>query len=216
MSLRTLTVPVDYDDILSQYTHKGYRVIACAAKYEPKLSWMKVQKMTRADAECDLEFVGFIIFENKLKPTTAGVISELGQAGIRNVVCTGDNILTAVSVSRECGLLGSDEQCFIPHFVDGQSAPLFNVGEYFPVANRLAGDNVGPRASLCWENVDNPAYKLDEHTLMVKTLGSLQKYQTNPCSPQQHRRPLICLYLAPLTTCAIIQLHLPGMYSGGL
>lgn len=118
--LRSLAVPVDFDDLLSQYTHKGYRVIACAAKYEPKLSWMKVQKMTRSDAECNLEFVGFIIFENKLKPTTAGVISELGQAGIRNIVCTGDNILTAVSVARECAVLGPDEQCFIPHFVDGR------------------------------------------------------------------------------------------------
>lgn len=113
------TVPVDYDDILSQYTHKGFRVIACAAKYERKLSWMKVQKMARADAESNLEFVGFIVFENKLKPTTAGVISELRQAGIRSTVCTGDNILTAISVSRECGLIAPDEQCFVPHFVDG-------------------------------------------------------------------------------------------------
>lgn len=117
-------MPVDYDDILSQYTHKGYRVIACAAKYERKLSWMKVQKMTRADAECDLEFVGFIIFENKLKPSSAGVISELGQAGIRNIICTGDNILTAISVARECGLLDEDEQCFVPHFLDGWSPAL--------------------------------------------------------------------------------------------
>jgi cation-transporting ATPase 13A2 len=116
-------VPSDYDEILSQYTHKGYRVIACAAKYERKLSWMKVQKMTRADAESNLQFVGFIIFENKLKPSTTGVISELGQAGIRNAVCTGDNILTAISVSRECGLLGPDEQCFVPHFVEGWLLP---------------------------------------------------------------------------------------------
>ncbi|GAB1200545.1 hypothetical protein APSETT444_009918 [Aspergillus pseudonomiae] len=80
------------------YTHKGYRVIACAARYEQKLSWMKVQKMTRGDAESDLEFVGFIIFENKLKQATTETITELNQAGIRNVMCTGDNILTAMLV----------------------------------------------------------------------------------------------------------------------
>lgn len=112
-------MPHDFDDILSQYTHKGYRVIACATKYESKLSWMKVQKMAREDAECDLEFIGFIIFENKLKSTSAGTITELRQAGIRNIMCTGDNILTAVSVARECGLLSKDEQCFVPHFVQG-------------------------------------------------------------------------------------------------
>jgi cation-transporting ATPase 13A3/4/5 len=117
-------VPLDFEDLLSQYTHKGYRVIACAAKYEQKLSWMRVQKMTRADAECDLEFIGFIIFENKLKPKSTGTIAELNQAGIRNVMCTGDNILTAVSVARECGMIGKDEQCFIPHIVEGPSSLL--------------------------------------------------------------------------------------------
>jgi cation-transporting ATPase 13A3/4/5 len=114
-----LAVPSDYEDLLNYYTHKGYRVIACAAKYERKLSWMKVQKMTREEAESNLEFLGFIIFENKLKPSTAGVITELNEAGIRNVMCTGDNILTAISVARECKLLGRNEMCFIPHFVEG-------------------------------------------------------------------------------------------------
>ncbi|GAT30654.1 P-type ATPase [Aspergillus luchuensis] len=118
------SLPHDFDELLSNYTHKGYRVIACAAKYEPKLSWMRVQKMTRADAECDLEFLGFIIFENKLKPNTAETIAELNKAGIRNIMCTGDNILTAVSVARECGLISGDEQCFVPRFVQGNACSL--------------------------------------------------------------------------------------------
>lgn len=96
-------------------------MIACATKYERKLSWMKVQKMTRTEAESNLEFLGFIIFENKLKPSTSGVIAELNEAGIRNVMCTGDNILTAISVARECNMLGRDEPCFIPHMVEGWS-----------------------------------------------------------------------------------------------
>jgi len=119
--LNLSAVPSDYDESLNYYTHKGYRVIACATKYEPKLSWMKVQKLTRAEVESDLEFVGFIIFENKLKPSTSSVISELNQAGIRNVMCTGDNILTAISVARECKMIGSDEACFIPHLLEGNT-----------------------------------------------------------------------------------------------
>lgn len=115
----TTIVPQDFEDLLNQYTHKGYRVIACAARYEQKLSWMKVQKMTRGDAESDLEFIGFIIFENKLKPTSTETIAELNQAGIRTVMCTGDNILTAISVARECGMVSKSEQCFIPHIVEG-------------------------------------------------------------------------------------------------
>lgn len=119
--LLVTAVPSDYDELLNYYTHKGYRVIACATRYERKLSWMKVQKLTRTEAESNLEFAGFIIFENKLKSTTTKVISELNQAGIRNVMCTGDNILTAVSVARECKMIGPNEQCFIPHFVEGKS-----------------------------------------------------------------------------------------------
>ncbi|KAL4735508.1 hypothetical protein BDV11DRAFT_208448 [Aspergillus similis] len=110
------SLPSDFEEILSQYTHNGYRVIACAARYERRLSWMKIQKMTRTDAESNLEFIGFIIFENKLKPKSTDTISELKQANIRNIMCTGDNILTAVSVARECGILGADEPCFIPRF----------------------------------------------------------------------------------------------------
>lgn len=94
-------------------------------KYKQKLNWMKVQKMSREEAECGLEFLGFIIFENKLKPTTASVITELNQAGIHNIMCTGDNILTAVSVARECGLIEQGEHCFIPHFVEGSFRPFF-------------------------------------------------------------------------------------------
>lgn len=112
-------MPYDYDDLLNHYTHRGYRVIACATRYERKLSWMKVQKLTRAEAESKLEFLGFIIFENKLKPSTSQVISELNHADIRNIMCTGDNILTAISVARECNMISPDEQCFIPHFVEG-------------------------------------------------------------------------------------------------
>ncbi|PWY65000.1 hypothetical protein BO70DRAFT_325088 [Aspergillus heteromorphus CBS 117.55] len=142
------SLPYDFDGLLSHYTNKGFRVIACAAKYEPKLSWMKAQKISRTEAECDLEFLGFIIFENKLKPKTADTIMELNRAGIRNIMCTGDNILTAISVSRECGMVMGEEQCFVPRFVQGGSL------------------DHGLDSSLCWESVDNPALKLDPNTLM--------------------------------------------------
>lgn len=112
-------VPVDYDDLLSFYTHRGFRVIACATKHIEALNWTKVETMRRQDAESDLDFLGFIIFENKLKPSTTGVIDELNDADIRKVMCTGDNILTAISVARECNLVDRTAHCFIPHFVDG-------------------------------------------------------------------------------------------------
>ncbi|KAI9677560.1 MAG: hypothetical protein M1817_006514 [Caeruleum heppii] len=138
--------PPDYDDLLAYYTHRGFRVIACATRHIPKLSWLQVQKMKRPDAEVDLDFTGFIIFENKLKPSTAGVLKELSNAGIRKIMCTGDNILTAISVARECGLIDPMAHCFVPHFIEG--------------------DAHSPKARLKWESVDHPLFQLDESTLM--------------------------------------------------
>lgn len=42
-----LTVPHDYDDLLSYYTKRGYRVIAIAGKSIEGLTWLKAQKMKR-------------------------------------------------------------------------------------------------------------------------------------------------------------------------
>lgn len=75
--------------------------------------------MKRHEAESGLDFIGFIIFENKLKPSTTGVLDELSEAGIRKVMCTGDNILTAISVARECNLIDKNAHCFVPHFAEG-------------------------------------------------------------------------------------------------
>ena len=42
-----LTVPQDYDDLLSYYTKRGYRVIAIAGKSIEGLSWLRAQKLKR-------------------------------------------------------------------------------------------------------------------------------------------------------------------------
>ena len=81
---------------------------------------VKLQTLKRSEAESELDFVGFIVFENKLKSKTSAVIKELNDAGIRNVMCTGDNILTAISVARECNMIDRADHCFVPHFVQGR------------------------------------------------------------------------------------------------
>ncbi|KAL2753925.1 hypothetical protein ACRALDRAFT_2108060 [Sodiomyces alcalophilus JCM 7366] len=143
---REETFPTDYDEQLSYYTHKGYRVIACATRHIAKLSWVKVQKMKREEVESGLDFVGFIIFENKLKPTTTGVLQELHDSRIGVVMCTGDNILTAISVGRECNLINPTAHCFVPRFVEDEH-----------------GDG---EVRLLWESIDNSAFRLDEKTLL--------------------------------------------------
>lgn len=43
-----LPVPEDYDDLLSYYTKRGFRVIAMAGKSLEGLTWLKAQKMKRS------------------------------------------------------------------------------------------------------------------------------------------------------------------------
>jgi len=43
--------------------------------------------------------------ENKLKSQTTGVIETLKDCNVRTVMATGDNVLTAISVARQCAIL---------------------------------------------------------------------------------------------------------------
>merc|ERR1719319_1709573 len=83
--------------------------LAALAGRTLKANFLRVQKMTRGEAERDLTFLGFLVMQNTLKPESAGVIQELRTANLRCLMVTGDNLLTAVSVARDCGLLDEDE-----------------------------------------------------------------------------------------------------------
>lgn len=55
-----------------------------------------------------LRFVGLVILENKLKPQSAGVISQLQRAEIACVMVTGDHAHTAVTVARAANIIEGD------------------------------------------------------------------------------------------------------------
>ncbi|KOX74320.1 putative cation-transporting ATPase 13A3 [Melipona quadrifasciata] len=86
----------------------GYRVIAMGRTELPE-NTNKITKLPRDAVEQNLEFLGLIIMENRLKSPTIPVIKELRTANIHVLMITGDNIQTAVSVAKECGILSSQE-----------------------------------------------------------------------------------------------------------
>lgn len=104
---KSSTVPDDFHEVLQKYAKKGFRVIAVAWKQlEHKITWHHVQRIKRDQVECDLNFLGLIVLQNMLKPETTPVIHKLKGANIRIVMVTGDNILTAISVARDCAMVG--------------------------------------------------------------------------------------------------------------
>lgn len=50
-------VPQDYDDLLSYYTKRGYRVIAVAGRSIEGLSWLKAQRMKRCGSRSSVREV---------------------------------------------------------------------------------------------------------------------------------------------------------------
>jgi len=113
------TVPSDFDDRLYKLVNKGYRVIAVGYRTLNDIKYNRLMKIKRNEVEKDLEFLGFIIFENPLKPGTKNTIETLNKASIRSVMCTGDNILTGISVARECDMIDKNATVKILKFVEG-------------------------------------------------------------------------------------------------
>lgn len=108
------TIPIDFHQILDIYAQQGYRIIAVA--YKPlaaKVNYPKIQRISREKIECDLEFLGFVILENRLKADTTSVISSLMRANLRTIMVTGDNILTALSVAKDCGMVTKGQNVII-------------------------------------------------------------------------------------------------------
>lgn len=106
---RNETVPEDFKDILEFYTRQGFRVIAVGTrKLPPEVVWDEVLRMPREELECQLQFQGLVVLQNRLKPETKPTLKILKDAEIRTVMVTGDNLLTAITVARDCGMI---EEC---------------------------------------------------------------------------------------------------------
>lgn len=154
------TVPESFWETLESYTRQGFRVIAVAHKQlDTKLSWHKVQALSRDVIENNMEFLGLIIMQNKIKKETAGVLSDLHQANIRTLMVTGDNMLTAISVARDCGMIQPGERVIIADAVPPK--------DFHP-------------AHISWHYTENPAPRKDSQSveiLMEELCDGLQSEQ---------------------------------------
>jgi len=98
------TIPDNFNDTLNKYAIQGFRILAMAFK-TIKMSYMQSQQLTRDKAESKMIFLGLLIVQNKLKTETKPSLNLLENAGLKSVMATGDNILTAIAVSKECELI---------------------------------------------------------------------------------------------------------------
>uniref|UniRef100_A0AAY4ABY5 P-type ATPase A domain-containing protein n=1 Tax=Denticeps clupeoides TaxID=299321 RepID=A0AAY4ABY5_9TELE len=126
---KSSTVPVNFTEVLEGYTSHGFRVIGLANchGYTSEKCFFTFP-FCRDQIEADMNFLGLIIMQNKLKPETPRVLQDLRLANIRTVMITGDNMLTAISVARDCGMIDPQERVIIAEAQaprGGQAAKIY-------------------------------------------------------------------------------------------
>lgn len=90
---------------VSEYASNGFRVIAIGIKSLPK---QKTNK--REDIEKDLDLLGIFGIYDPPRVEAKQAVLQAKQAGIRVIMVTGDNPLTALAIAKEISLIEEDEE----------------------------------------------------------------------------------------------------------
>jgi len=94
----------EYEKLYTDYAKKGLRVIGFAYKTGSGIS-----KASREEHEKNLTFIGFTALYDPPRLEVEKAIHAAKQAGIRTLMVTGDNEVTALSIAKEIGLIDKDE-----------------------------------------------------------------------------------------------------------
>lgn len=109
-------LPSNFHERVNEYALQGYRVLALAYRSLTKLT-------NRSADESGLQLLGLVVFANQLKAEARPTVETLGSAGLATKMCTGDNILTAICVARECAMVGLDTPVLFPVAEEGVLRP---------------------------------------------------------------------------------------------
>lgn len=101
-------VPAQFSSTLRSFASEGFRVLALGYKQLDEQTDLKT--IEREEIEKGMQFLGLLVMKNLVKPESAEVIEILRRAQMRTAMVTGDNILTAVNVARNCGMMGLDDR----------------------------------------------------------------------------------------------------------
>ncbi|KAI5191659.1 manganese-transporting P-type ATPase [Nematocida sp. AWRm77] len=94
-------VPEVYAEF-ERYAAKGYRVLALGMKSVTDARTAATQE--RHVMEKNLEFVGFALYNSKLKEGAKQTVAHLLESGHKVIMITGDNEKTAISVAKQVGM----------------------------------------------------------------------------------------------------------------
>lgn len=93
----------EYQQSLDEECSKSYRTLAIAYKY------CQVMPETIEEAENDLNLLCTLCLRDSLRKNTVKSIEDCQKAGIRVIMVTGDHMLTAEAIAKECHILTNDK-----------------------------------------------------------------------------------------------------------
>ncbi|OGH34547.1 MAG: hypothetical protein A3B38_00050 [Candidatus Levybacteria bacterium RIFCSPLOWO2_01_FULL_36_13] len=90
--------------MIDDYAREGLRVIGFGSKIEKHN-----EKTDRAHLENNLEFLGIVGIHDAPRPDAKDAVESAKKAGIKVIMVTGDNEITALTIAKEVGLIDKGE-----------------------------------------------------------------------------------------------------------
>jgi magnesium-transporting ATPase (P-type) len=110
----------EVERVNADYANQGLRVLAVAQR---RLDRDSPVPELRTQAERDLCLLGLVAMVDPPRPEVAGAVADCHAAGIRIVVITGDNGLTAAAIARSVGIAGDDATIVTGEELDQMTEP---------------------------------------------------------------------------------------------
>ncbi|OZJ03044.1 hypothetical protein BZG36_03711 [Bifiguratus adelaidae] len=146
------SLPADYDAVASQFAQQGCYVLSMAHRelglLGETIQMEQIKALTRDELEAGCEFLGLVMFRNKLKEDTPDAIRELKEGDTRTVMITGDNALTGIFIARQCGMIADHQMVLLGDATSGTRGPVtwtnVDTGEQVDVAAALKDKKFTP------------------------------------------------------------------------
>jgi Ca2+-transporting ATPase len=127
-----------------EMSRQGLRVLAVAFKDIDKISLAVFKESNEEDVVSGLTFVGLMALKDPLREEAYNTLETARSAGIRTVIVTGDNALTARALANELGLKVEDE-----NVLEGSQLDHMSTKELSSIVNRIKlYARVSPRHKL--------------------------------------------------------------------
>ena len=114
------SIPSDFNQKLLELTKNGFVVLGMAYKLLDFSGSFQYLILERKNCEFNLTFLGFLVYENSLKPDSIDCFRILNSSGVDPKIVTGDNATTALVVAHKLGLVANLNNTTLIDYADSK------------------------------------------------------------------------------------------------